>query len=494
MRLVILFCSILCLSAMQGQDTCDVSTSITPVTCLGDSDGSITVNTGTPSLYFFTWLHAPTLISATASGLLADEYTVIVTDTNDCLSVLTVLVETSIQPPLGTITTTNISCAPNSDGSVSFTPTPGPYTWQWVDDPGLTDATRTGLGPGTYSVIIQGGVCPSFVSGFLDYPNIDIQGATSYCPASPPTLYAAPLWGFSPQVHVWNTGNTTAAFNVVPGTAGLVEVTATDTTIGCIVVQSIFLTVLPSPTVTFTAPDSVCERVDFIMNTLSSDADSIIWRWGTSGISNETDPVANLAAPFWQPVSLQGFDAFGCGNQPVTDSIYVRPRLKADFTAEQIPCTTLVALNFRSIADSCAFFIGDSLVLSDCSRYLEFDFREYEEYELVFYSTQPNRCDDTLAVNIEVRFEPTLFLPTAFTPNGDGINDEWPGPVDIPDDGFLLNVFDRWGSLLWSTTDTNAKWDGSSLPNDVYVYTMQMRDPCQPRRVIAKNGTLMLLR
>ncbi len=467
----------------------------TPVTCPGDSDGSMTVVIGTPGLYNFTWSHDGLLNAPTATGLSVGDYSVLVIDTSGCVSFLEGVLEMPIVPPLGTITTTDISCPGSNDGTVTFTVNPGPYTWQWTSDPTETNTTLTGLGPGTYAVLIQGGgACPSLVAGFLGEPGVMVEGASEYCPGAPPVLNAGSMWGFEPDLYLWTTGDTTASFTVVPGTVGLVEVTAIDTTIGCVVTGDIFLTELPSPTVTFSAPDTVCERVNFVANMLTSDADSLVWRWGTSGFSNLTDPTANLAAPFWQPISLQGFDVFGCGNAPVVDSVYVRPRIPAIFTAEHIPCTTLVELDFRSAADSCAFFIGDSLVLGDCSGLITFDFEEYEIYDLIFYSTQPNRCDDTLAAIIDVRLEPTLFLPTAFTPNGDGINDEWPGPVDIPEDDFLVQIFDRWGSLLWTSTDTQLKWSGLGLPNDIYVYTMRMRDPCQPQKVVAKNGSVMLLR
>ncbi|MCB0764098.1 MAG: gliding motility-associated C-terminal domain-containing protein, partial [Flavobacteriales bacterium] len=101
---------------------------------------------------------------------------------------------------------------------------------------------------------------------------------------------------------------------------------------------------------------------------------------------------------------------------------------------------------------------------------------------------------DTSAVRLDVRTEPTLFLPTAFTPDGDGVNDVWPGPVEIPDAGFEIQVFARSGERLWSTTDTQAKWDGASLPIGVYPYTMRMRDPCKPTDEVARNGFVTIVR
>jgi len=99
-----------------------------------------------------------------------------------------------------------------------------------------------------------------------------------------------------------------------------------------------------------------------------------------------------------------------------------------------------------------------------------------------------------MSVHIDVRTEPTLFLPNAFTPDGDGINDTWPGEVDIPDTGYEVRLFDRWGASLWSTTDTQQKWDGSGLPIGAYAYTMRMRDPCEPTNEISKQGVITLVR
>lgn len=154
----------------------------------------------------------------------------------------------------------------------------------------------------------------------------------------------------------------------------------------------------------------------------------------------------------------------------------------------------MVEIVLGSVADSCAFFIGDSLVTNDCSGSFQWDFRRYGFYDFTLYTTQPDRCNDTLAVTIDVRTEPTLFLPNAFTPNGDGNNDEWPGPVRIPEKGFEIRVFDRWGIEQWTTNDTQEKWNGSDLPSGLYPFTMRMRDPCEETKEITKNGFVTLLR
>lgn len=479
--------------ACVAQEECAVEVISTLPTCPGDADGSLTV-VGDIGPYFYTWVHDPALTTGTASALIAGEYIILVSGPDSCESVLVAELFDPIVAPLGTMTTNDISCPGAADGSVTFTVEPGPYTWEWLDDPALTSTTRVDLGPSVLVVLVSGGLCPSFITGQLGDPFIDVAGMVAYCPSDPPMLTAFPQWSFEPDLFIWSTGDSTTSINIVPGTTGVISVTGTDTTLGCTIEGEITLTLLPSPTVTFAAPDSVCIGVSALVTTTTSTADSLVWRWETNGLSNEADPMVTFNSPFWQPISLQGFDLFGCGSEPLLDSVFVRPRLPADFTVEQIPCTPMVDLIFSSTSDSCAFFLGDSLILDLCSGFVRRDLRRYQEYEFTFYSTKPDRCDDTTSVRIDIRTEPTLFLPNAFSPDGDGINDLWPGPVDIPEAGFEILLFDRWGSTIWSSNDTQAKWDGGSLPIGVYVYTMQYRDPCQPTDLVSSRGTVTLLR
>ncbi|MGB6047976.1 MAG: gliding motility-associated C-terminal domain-containing protein [Flavobacteriales bacterium] len=477
-----------------GQFPCDVSITVTSPTCPDDADGSITVTPNTPGQYTYIWPHDGTLQGPTATGLSVGPYSVQVFDTTGCFSVIDTLVMPPNVPPLGTITTSNISCGGMDDGSITFAVNPGPYTWQWIDDPTNTATTRTGLGPGQYAVVVNGGLCPSFVFAELGNPAVTIGGSFTYCPSAPPNLSTSLWWGFQPDVYLWSTGDTTTSIDVDIGTVGPVELTAIDTGIGCTVTTEVFLTMLDPPTVTFSAPDSLCLRSPGTAIMLSSNADSLVWHWGSNGFSNEPYPTITFDEPEWQPITLQGYDLFGCGSAPIPDSVYVRPRFPAVFFAEQVPCTPGIEVEFSSDADSCAFFVGDRLVLNQCRGFANVDLERYAEYDFTFYSTRPDRCDDTASFHIDVRTVPTAFIPNSFTPNGDNINDTWPGPLDIPDLDYQVQVFNRWGELLWATTNTDEKWDGDNLPMGVYVYQMKMRDPCNPTAEMERRGFVTLFR
>ena len=87
-------------------------------------------------------------------------------------------------------------------------------------------------------------------------------------------------------------------------------------------------------------------------------------------------------------------------------------------------------------------------------------------------------------------------IPSAFTPNGDGKNDRF---QVLPLDNYKLirfNIFNRFGQLVFSSTDSHIGWDGryNSLdqPTGVYIYQLEMVS-AQNKRIV-RQGTVTLLR
>ena len=87
--------------------------------------------------------------------------------------------------------------------------------------------------------------------------------------------------------------------------------------------------------------------------------------------------------------------------------------------------------------------------------------------------------DTTIRVNITV-CDCELFIPTAFTPNGDGLNDEWLvyAPANVTD--FECMVYDKAGTLLFHTRNIHQGWNGMNngkyLPAGGYFYSCRYRD------------------
>ena len=88
-----------------------------------------------------------------------------------------------------------------------------------------------------------------------------------------------------------------------------------------------------------------------------------------------------------------------------------------------------------------------------------------------------------------------LLVPDAFSPNGDGINEVF-RPVAVGVKTLHLRIFNRWGEMLYSSSDRNAGWDGTfegkEVPPGAYLYTVEVKGIYGPTEHY--KGMLYLLR
>ncbi|MEA3448512.1 MAG: gliding motility-associated C-terminal domain-containing protein [Bacteroidota bacterium] len=109
-----------------------------------------------------------------------------------------------------------------------------------------------------------------------------------------------------------------------------------------------------------------------------------------------------------------------------------------------------------------------------------------------------NKDTITVIVNEVICGEPYLYIPNAFTPNGDGENDYFKphAPTGVITDMYFA-VYDRWGELLYESENINDRgWDGTYkgkvLPPDVYVYYFNAT--CLDQDTFTKKGNVTLIR
>ncbi len=101
----------------------------------------------------------------------------------------------------------------------------------------------------------------------------------------------------------------------------------------------------------------------------------------------------------------------------------------------------------------------------------------------------------TVTLQVEDRIDKKLYIPNAFSPNGDGKNEVWRvrGTVDIQQ----IFVYDRWGNKLFEAEGNNRGWDGTSsngkkVETGVYVYYIEIKG--EDGKTIKKKGTVHLMR
>jgi gliding motility-associated-like protein len=109
-----------------------------------------------------------------------------------------------------------------------------------------------------------------------------------------------------------------------------------------------------------------------------------------------------------------------------------------------------------------------------------------------------NLCGSkTTTVNVNALCDPQLYIPTAFTPNADRINDLFRIP---PNSGYQLTnmqVFNRWGELIFDGKENSPGWDGNykrnPQPAGLYPYRMEIMAVRSGKKMI-KTGTIQLIR
>ncbi|MBK7383076.1 MAG: gliding motility-associated C-terminal domain-containing protein [Flavobacteriales bacterium] len=419
----------------------------------------------------YVWSNQATTASITVTQVGAYN----VNGTNGCGSASAQITITQAPGPIVTITADGpTTICPGEDVVLTAS---GADSYVWSDQSITPSISITQAG--TYSVTgttTCGTGTAQITITVMNVPSVIItpDGPTALCVGEDMVLSAN-----GADSYVWSNLAITPSITVTQ--AGTYSVTGTNMC-GTSAAQIIITTAFgPAVSITANGPTTFCYGGEVTLT--ATGADNFVWSDLSTGSSITVEQTGNY--------SVTGIN--DCGTSTADQHVEVTI-VTAAFTARQLPCTPLVEIVLASTADSCAFFIGDSLVTHACSGFLHWDFGRDNTYDFTLYATDASHCADTLAVTIDVRSVPTLFLANAFTPNDDGINDRWPDRVEIPGTGFELNLFDRWGASVWSTTNPLEQWDGDGLPVDVYVYTMRMRDPCVPTNEITRTGHVSLVR
>jgi gliding motility-associated-like protein len=115
-------------------------------------------------------------------------------------------------------------------------------------------------------------------------------------------------------------------------------------------------------------------------------------------------------------------------------------------------------------------------------------------YRIVAYSKEAGLPVSVSNV-VKIIKEPNLFYPSAFTPNGDGLNDTFMVVAQYTA-RYEMKIFNRWGEMLFLTTESGPAWDGTykgnRMPEGTYVFTAKLVD--MAGRTFERSGTVVLLK
>ncbi|MFT7612135.1 MAG: gliding motility-associated-like protein [Parvicellaceae bacterium] len=284
-----------------------------------------------------------------------------------------------------------------------------------------------------------------------------------------------------------------------PGAGSYTATLIAGSTNGCF--DTVLKTVIvnPVPTAIFT-PTSLCVGTTTQFNDASfiSSGAIVAWDWdfnSGAGLSTDQDPLYAFGTAGSYPVILTVTSDLGCVGT-LTSNVNVLPGPIADFSMAPNPALALEDVYFTDLSTNgpiVTWFwnFGDGIGGNNQNEV--HDYANGGSYSVSLSVTDTNGCTDTIGKTLYVALLPVL--PTAFTPNGSGDNDEFiirGGPFEAVD----FKIYSSWGQLIFESYDANVGWDGTfnNAPAQLGVYTWTFTVNMAGGRVVIKEGDVTLMR
>jgi gliding motility-associated-like protein len=431
---------------------------------------------GTPGINY-SWSNSVTTASQTVQPISTTNYTVTVTDSKNCTATDSTLI-TVFQPLIVDLGNDTAICAGDVlvlDAGAGF----NSYSWQ----NGSSSQTLNAFVADQYFVTaIDPNGCISKDTILLSInplPVIGLQDTLRICPGTTGNLNANPGY----VNYAWNTGELTSSINV--SSIGMEKVIVQDVN-GCINMDSTYILFHPIPSL---APDASplagCEplTVTTINNSILNGSNVVGWNW-TIGPESAIgmNPTATIMNAGLYDLYMQAVTDSACTvDTLMQDYILVNPMpvpLVVPESLEYELTDDFITINNQSmLADTYSWSIwGDSISnLTD----MIYPINDTGVYEFELLAMNQYGCKDSVSISIIVNPSFAIYFPDAFSPNGNGNNDRYM-PKGYGISTFEIMIYDRWGNMVYKSTDITEGWDGTfgGAPpfRDVYVYKCKIRD------------------
>jgi gliding motility-associated-like protein len=388
-----------------------------------------------------------------------------------------------------------------------------------------TYTSSPGSSSATYSVqliVHDASICADSITKLITLYEHPLANFTADTPAcSPKVITFTNTSTGSGNTYLWTFGNGSTSTQTNPtqtytaGAAGSQEYTVqlvATTTNNCRDSYTANIVVHPQPAFNIvSSPDSGCAilRVNFAnINSVQQ----YHWNFGDGstssggGVSHSFMNTGSSSATY--TVQLIAKDAFGCADTSMkTVKVYGNPT--ASFAASPLSLSGAQAVSFTNQSAGAVTY---NWLFGDGASSAQFEpmyvYQQPGEYivKLVAYSNKGCRDTFQLADKIVVQDENLIQIPNAFTPNQSGSPGNVYDPLDKSNDifhvnmknveSFKMNIFSRWGELLYETKNYREGWDGyfkgKLCQEDVYVWKVQATFTDGSK--FDKTGDLQLIR
>lgn len=271
---------------------------------------------------------------------------------------------------------------------------------------------------------------------------------------------------------------------------------------GCEVAFTRQVTVWPNPEAPEIMEDTVCFGSQAFLLAYRPDTTiKIHWYYDLNdedyfqeNVTFPTPPVTSQ-----QTYYVESFSDQGCTSTriPIEASVYeaLNPAITMSATVVEIPQAIVeLAVDGVPNAEKYSWNLGDGATAST-----ETLVHEYEHpgiYEIAVNIVSEQGCELSLKEMIEVKQVMGVHLPTAFSPNGDGRNDEYFIGSSLMRQ-IHFEVYDRWGKMIYTTDQADFKWDGTTLKGELArtgVYVFHLKGVDYQGNDVDETGTLTLIR
>lgn len=451
---------------------------ITNVSCVGLSDGEIAVSvTNATGNEIISWNHDPALTSFTATGLAAGTYTYTFTDPNGCTWPDSATVG-SPAPLVNTLSLTHITCPNGNDGQIKVNSSGGtaPYTYAWSHNAALTSDLATGLIMGNYDVVVtDNNGCNEALSTSLNEisstPNLSFTSIIESCPGANNGSIDLTVAGGNPAfTYLWSNGSTSEDPQGLG--QGNHSVTVYDVN-NCPFTGSTTVGVGANINIIASQNDILCygdASGSIVFNPLTGIAPFTVLLNGNPGALNNF----NLQAGVYN-ISIT--DVNGCYYSNVV-TLTQPTELLVDSVVYNINLGDVITVPINAAGGIPPYVYNwippTDLSCTNCTSPLV---SAVNTTNYIIEVTDANGCTSLGNALINVSHLPPL-IPNAFTPNGDGLNDEL-FVILTGVEEFHISIFDRWGEKVFESTDLYEGWNGTIrssnklAPVGTYVYRIQ---------------------
>ena len=275
------------------------------------------------------------------------------------------------------------------------------------------------------------------------------------------------------------------------------------------VFDSVSIKILPQPVVKFSA-DSLegCPPFQAYFENKTNDSYRCAWSFGDgtgAATCSEVSKVYSQSGNYDVKLIVTSQD--GCiDSLEKKNYLNIFPVPRANFSMDPQPTSILdTKLKFKDLSEGKVIRYEWNFASMDTSMKPnpKFQFPDVEKgkYPVKLIVTNVFGCVNDTIRNVLIDDEFFMYVPNSFTPNGDGKNDVWkPLASGFEYDYYEVQVFDRWGKQVFSTTNYEEGWDGSvnnageKAAVGVYTWRVAVGDAKNIKTLHEQFGTLTIIR